>query len=168
MDIKKIFLISLIAVAVIASVSVVSAGLFDGLFGGEPQDNIVELDNITFNTTNATKFKLKNESEGSGGYYKWYMDENETGYNINIYNLSKTDDFGLMLKSYKARYDYDTLPSETVNGVVIYTSSANTGSHVGEPRYIAFVENRDLNTIVDFWSPDPNETAKMALSLKFK
>ena len=42
MNIKKILLISIIAVAIIASVSVVSAGLFDGWFGKEPQDNVIE------------------------------------------------------------------------------------------------------------------------------
>ncbi len=168
MDIKKALLILLIAVAILVSVSAVSAGLFDNLLNVEPQDNIVELDNITFNTTNATKFTLKNESEGPGGYYKWYLDENGTGYNVHIYNLSKVDDFGSMVNSYQAQEDFANLPKETVNGVVVYTTTANTGDHVGEPRYKAYVENKDLKSIVGFSSPDPNETAKMALSLKFK
>lgn len=173
MNTKRVVLILLIVVVIIASVSVVSAGLFDGLFKGEQKDNVIELDNITFNTTNVTKFKIHNETEGPDGYYKWYVNENETGYNVHIYNFSKgfndSDknlDWEASLKSIKD--PYNNLPSQTVNGVVVYTTSANTGNHVGEPRYVAIVENRDLKTIVDFWSPDANETAKMASTIKFK
>lgn len=57
MDIKKVLLITLIAVAIILSVSAVSAGLFDGLMGGGQQDNIIEIDGMIFNTTNAADFK---------------------------------------------------------------------------------------------------------------
>ena len=60
------------------------------------------------------------------------------------------------------------LPSQTVDGVVVYTDSAKLGSYVGEPRYAALIENQNINKDVKLWSPDPNETAKMALSLKFK
>ena len=157
MDVKRILLISLIAIAVIASVSSVSAGLFDGLFGEEQKDNVIEIDNITFNTTNVTKFELYNESDG----WKWYMDENKSGYNIHIIDFDEVD--GLVTTP-----ETENAPSETVNGVVVYTKTANTGDHVGEPRYVAYVVNKDLNNEIVLWSPDPNETAKMALSLKFK
>ena len=95
MDIKKILLISVIAVAILASFTVVSAGLFDGLFGGEQPDNIVKVYNVKFNFTNesnVTKFKLENESECDGGYYKYYFDENGDGYNVWIWNASKADE----------------------------------------------------------------------------
>ena len=168
MNVKKILLISLLAVAIIASVSAVSAGLFDGLFGGNPQDNVIEMDNITFNTTNVTKFKLFNESKEDYGNYKWYVDENDTGYNVYIINCSDVDDstFNEVAKLYED--NYDNLPVQTINGIVVYTTSAKTGAHVGEPRYEAYIENNDLNTIIDIFSPDPNETAKMASTLKFK
>ena len=74
MNVKKILLISLIAVAVIVSVSAVSAGFFDGLFGEEQQDNVIEIENITFNTTNVTEFKLYNHTEDFGVYWNWYID----------------------------------------------------------------------------------------------
>ena len=77
MNTKRVVLILLIVVVIIASVSVVSAGLFDGLFKGEQKDNVIELDNITFNTTNVTKFKIHNETEGPDGYYKWYIQYSE-------------------------------------------------------------------------------------------
>lgn len=168
MKVKKILLITLIAVAIIASVSAVSAGLFDGLFGEEQKDNVIEIDHISFNTTNVTKFKIYNQTEGYGGYHKHYMDENHTGYNVHIYNSSKGENIAWKdaLKEFKGD-SYDNIPSETINGVVVYTTSANIGEHVGEPRYKAYVENRDAKTIVEFWSPDANETAKMISTLKF-
>ena len=148
--------------------SCVSAGLFDGLFGEKQQDNVVEIDHIKFNTTNETKFKLYNETNGTGWSAKHYIDENETGFNFWIYNCSGLDKSAWQsnLKTYKAE-KYDNVPSETVNGVVIYTTSAGQGKHVGEPRYDAVVENHDLQSIVKFSSPNPNETAKMVLSIKF-
>lgn len=169
MDIKKILLVALIAVAIVASVSAVSAGLFDGLFGEEQKDNVVEIDNITFNTTNVTEFKLENETNEDGMSYKYYFDKNGTGYNVWIYDLNEVDNsvWVEFVKLFK-QDTYDNVPCETVNGVVVYTTSAAHGEHVGEPRYESYVENSDLNTIVRFATPDPNETAKMTLSLKFK
>lgn len=157
MDIKKILLISLIAVAIVASVSVVSAGLFDGLFGEEQKDNVIEVENITFNTTNVTKFVLFNESDGD----KWYVDENDSGYNLHIINFDE-------LKGTTVTPQTENSPSETVNGIVIYTTTANSGDQVGEPRYKAYVENNDLNSMVWISSPDINETVKMISTLKFK
>ena len=158
MDTKKILLISVIVVAILTSIGAVSAGLLDGLFGGELQDNVIEIDNITFNTTNVTKFVLCNETDG----YKWYMDENRSGYSIHIFDL---DEF----KGIPKTPETEDAPSQTVNGIVVYTKIANmSGQVIGEPRYVAYIQNEDLNKLVDIWSPDPNETAKMALSLKFK
>lgn len=169
MNRKKIVIISLIAIAVLGSVSAVSAGFLDGLFGEEKQDNVIELDNITFNTTNITKFKLLEGSEGEYTDTYWYVDENDTGYNVHVFNatgeVDETQFETIAMPAYKERYD--NLPTQTVNGVVVYTMSSNSGDNVGEPRYAAFVQNNDLRVIVDFSSPDPNETAKMALSLKF-
>jgi hypothetical protein len=169
MDVKKILLITLIAVAIVASVSAVSAGLFDGLFGGEEaQDNVIEIDNIQFNTTNASEFKLFNRTEESGAYWDWYIDVNDTGYNINIINASGVDNdtYYEVIKLYKE--EYDNYPSETINGTVVYTTTANDGDHIGEPRYVSYIVDNDLKTLVDICSPDPNETAKMASTLEFK
>ena len=157
MNTKKVLLILLITVAVIVSVSVVSAGFLDGLFGGQQKDNVIEIDNITFNTTNVTKFKLCNETNGD----KWYVDENDSGYNLHIINFNE---FTGITKTPQT----ENSPSQTVNGIVIYTSSSNSGAHVGEPRYKAYIENRNLNTLIGVSSPDANETAKMASTLKFK
>lgn len=162
MNIKRILLISLIAVAIVASVSVVSAGLFDGLFGGEPQDNVIEIDNITFNTTNATDFKLINESQG----WKGYVSDNGTGkYTIYIIDENKVVDSASWKLSIKNRKN--NVPNQEVNGIVIYTSSAEQGEYIGEPRYMAHIFNGNINTDVILYSPNPNETAKMASTLKF-
>lgn len=58
-------------------------------------------------------------------------------------------------------------PSQTVNGVVVYTMSATTGAGAGKPMYQSYVENNDLNTVYRIATNNPNETAKMVLSLKF-
>lgn len=153
---KKIYLLGIALIMLLLSISVVSAGLFDGLFGEEQQDNVIEIENITFNTTNVTKFELYNESDG----YKWYVDENKTGYNIQIIDFNEY--YGMAMTP-----ENENAPSETVNGIVVYTKTANTGDHIGEPRYVSYVINKDLNKEITIWSPDPNETAKIALSLKF-
>ena len=168
MDTKKILLISLIAVAILASFSAVSAGWLEDLFGGQPQDNVVEIENITFNTTNVTSFKLLNETDILGAHASGYIDENDTGYNVHIINCSGIDggSFNDFVQSYLT--EFDNSPSQTINGAVIYTVSADSGDNVGEPRYLAYVKNKDLQTLVEICSPDANETAKMILSLKFK
>ena len=138
-DTKKILLITFIAVAILASVGVVSAGFFDGLFGEQQHDNVIEIDNITFNTTNVTKFKLFNETNGD----KWYVDENDSGYNLHIINFNEFNGITTTPQT-------ENSPSQTVNGVVIYTSSSNSGAHVGEPRYKAYIENFKLFFSVHF------------------
>ena len=172
MDIKKIVLISLIVVAIVASVSAVSAGWFDGLFGDQHKDNVVEVDGITFNTTNATELELINKTEHQA-YSSWhvikkqYADKNGSGYNVWIYNFSGGSNWNSAVEWHKTN-GYEKKPSQTVNGVVIYTISAKRGPNIGQPRFQAIVENADLKSIVEIVSPDPNETAKMVLSLKFK
>lgn len=39
---------------------------------------------------------------------------------------------------------------------IIYKRYYDWGS-IGEPRYVAYVDNYDLNTIVDIWTPDPKQ-----------
>ena len=162
MDIKRILLISLIAVAVIASVSVVSAGLFDGLFGGEQQDNVIEIENITFNTTNTTDFTLYENNSGEG--YKCYVSDNCTG-NFTVWVLDLNQD--TYVYSYLINEKIRPNPSSVVDGYVVYNTMSDIGSQVGEPRYTSYVENKNLNEVIIFVSPDANETVKMVSTLKF-
>ena len=137
----------------------------------EKPDNIVKVDKISFNTScdsNVTKFKLYNKTSGDGGFMKYYVDENDSGYNLWIHNISKTDSatFNNRVKSF--RTSFGNTPSETVDGIVIYTTSAVRGNHVGEPRYGTYIVNADLKTIVEFSTPSVNETVKIAHSLNFE
>ena len=129
MNIKRILLITVIAVAILASVSVVSAGLFDGLFGGEQQDNVIELDEITFNTTNATDFK-----EDKAFQEKYYHEiliptkyncDNGTGYSgVLIFDYSRYDSNSADEEVRNKMMDtYKNYPYQNVNGIVVYTSS---------------------------------------------
>lgn len=167
MNMKRILLIALIAAAVVASASAVSAGWFDGWFGEETHDNVVEIDSITFNTTNATEFKLNGQTEDEDGNYRWYVDENKTGYNVHIYNYTYADDttWKSLVDSYRD-FQIGNSSSKTVNGTAVYPTS--TKNNAGEAKFAAFVQDDDSHILVDFVSPDEAETAKMASTLNFK
>lgn len=154
----------------ILSVSAVSAGLFDGLLGGEKaQDNVIEIDNVTFNTTNVSEFKLYNVTEDFGVDWNWYVDENDTGYNVYVCNVSFLNDSGFnqLLKDLEDDMTADSVSSQTIDGIVVYNTSANYGDRIGEVRYEAYVADNDLKSVVDICTPDLNETVKMASTLKF-
>ena len=171
MDIKKILLISLIAVAIFASVSAVSAGLFDGLFGEEQKDNVIEIDNITFNTTNATNFTHmeKYDESSDGAYERTAYVSTEDGkqgrYTIYIMQFYDQDTAQLALNQFKQQ-EKDS--KSVIDGREIYLTSAQIGEYVGEPRYETYVYNADLNKVIVIFTPDANETVKMASTLKFK
>ncbi len=171
MNIKKILIISLIALAVIASVSAVSAGWFDGLFGEQQKDNVVELDDMTFNTTNATnfnKFVKPSEDEnlkitiynGTGNYILVSFDYSE------YYKIDNSSD-ELMMKGILDGMK-DT-PYQVVNGIVIYPSAPvyHNESNIRQ-MFTASVQDTESHKIIMLSSPDPNETSKMASTLKFK
>lgn len=167
MDIKKVLLITLIVVAIIASVSAVSAGWFDGLFGGH-QDNVIEIDNITFNTTNSTNFTHDEKYDSSDSFFeKKCYHNNENGSNgkntINILQFYDNETYYSLLKQYKEEYDTKSI----IDGREVYLTSAAVGEYVGEPRYSTFVYNADLNKAVVIITPDANETVKIASTLKF-
>lgn len=63
---------------------------------------------------------------------------------------------------------YKNYPYQNVNGIVVYTSSLTSGEDVGKPVYMTYIQNEDLDKVVVLSSPDINETAKMASTLKFK
>ena len=94
MDIKKLLIISLVAVAVLSSAATASAGLFDGFLMPGNGDNVVDIGPVTFNTTNVTVFKL-NETypeEEFGANFSTYMDDGDACYTINILNGSVLND----------------------------------------------------------------------------
>lgn len=171
MNTKKILLITLIAVAILASVSAVSAGMFDGLFGGQQQDIVIEIDNITFNTTNATNFtnfeKYDNSSEGvyESKCYRNMDDGKQGKYTVVITQFYNKDFAQKAITKFK---EQNKDSKSVIDGREVYLTSAVVGDYVGEPRYSTYVYNADLNKIVSISTPDQNETVKMASTLKFK
>lgn len=167
MNMKRILLVLVIAFAVIVSLSAVSAGLFDGLLG-QSQDNVIEISNITFNTTNVTQFKLFNKTGDAGECAEWYVDENDSGYNVQIYNLSAIDESDYNEWFMEYLNELGNISSQKIDGVVVYNTTATLGDNIGDARYGAYVENKDLKTVVDICTPNPDETVKIASTLKFK
>lgn len=161
MDIKKLLLVALIAVAVVASVSAVSAGLFDGLFGGEEpaQDNVVSIECCSFNTTNITNDDIVVNETGSTDLGNWYHDKNFTGFNVHVIN---TSDYTIKQIAEQAGYtEYGV-----VDGFMIYVAQPSMGGNTGV-RYVAMFQDSNLGRTVDLWSSDLNETLKMAKSFKW-
>lgn len=162
---KRIIFSILIIIAVFACLASVYSSTTQ-----EKPDNIITIENIEINTTadsNITQFILYNKTEENNCYNAQYVDEDFTGYNIWIWNLSEMDNSEW--NDYVANWKtgYDNIPSETINGVVVYTISAERGDHVGQPRFDSYVINQDLKTIVEFATPTQNETVKMKLSIEF-
>lgn len=171
MNVKKILLVALIAVAIVASVSAVSAGWFDGLFGEQQKDNVIEIDNITFNTTNATNFThvKKYDDSSEEVYNRTCYVNNEDGkqgrYTLYILQYYDKDIAQLALNQFKEQQKDS---KSVIDGREVYLTSAQIGEYVGEPRYETFVYNADLNKIVVIYTPDANETVKISSTLKFK
>ena len=161
MDVKKLLLVALMVVAVVASVSVVSAGLFDGLFGGEEeaQDNVVTIECCSFNTTNVTNEDIVVNETGSTELGNWYHDKNFTGFNVHIIN---TSDYTIKEIAEQGGYsEYGV-----VDGFMIYVAQPNVGGS-NSVRYVAMFQDSNLGRTVDVWSSDLNETLKMAKSFKW-
>lgn len=162
MNVKKILLITLIAVAVVASFSAVSAGLLDTLTDEGSPSNVIEIENITFNTTNATVFKyIGVDNEGWSDYVskdrtRLFSIVNDSGLNDSQYDFEIDE-----LKGYLAA----NMTAQKVNGVDVYTFNELEND---TELYVAYVINDDLKSLVQFSSEDANETAYMASTLEFK
>lgn len=162
MNVKKILLITLIAVAVVASFSAVSAGLLDTLTDEGSPSNVIEIENITFNTTNATVFKyIGVDNEGWSDYVskdrtRLFSIVNDSGLNDSQYEFEIDE-----LKGYLAA----NMTAQKVNGVDVYTFNELEND---TELYVAYVINDDLKSLVQFSSEDANETAYMASTLEFK
>lgn len=140
------------------------------VYCSNPQsDNIVKVGNIEFNTTadsHITKFELYNRTDyDDGSYYEQYVDENFIGYNIFIWNISASNEWDNFTNFVEKQHIDD--PSETINGIMVYNTTAGQGENAGEQRFDAFIVNNNYKTIVEFSTPTPDETVKLASSLKF-
>ena len=154
MDTKKIIILVLVvAVAAVACLMAFTSG------PSGPGDNVVELDGIAFNTTNATDFVKTNERNDSAYNMSYYVSGNGTG---NAYvNVLKFNDETMKDSVLNAHKNF---PSENVNGAVVYTESGSTGEDVSDVMYVSIVEGDE---VVIVGSPDAGETAKMASTMRF-
>ena len=133
-------------------------------------DYTICIDNIKFNTTfdsNINQFQLYNDTDfDDGTYEKQYVDQNHVGYNVFIWNISTGDDWDDF--SNHVKKSYENISYETINGVQVYNVTAGQGDYAGAPRFESYIINDDLKTIVQFSTPTPEDTVKIALSLEFR
>ena len=154
MDTKKIIILVLVvAVAAVACLMAFTSG------PSGTGDNVVELDGISFNTTNATDFVKTNERNDSAYNMSYYTSCNGTGEcYVNVLKFNDGTMKDSVLNAHK------NFPSENVNDAVVYTESGSTGEDVSEVMYISIVEGDE---VVIVGSPDAGETAKMASTMRF-
>lgn len=101
-------------------------------------------------------------------YARWFVDEDESEYDVQIYNYSALDEsyYNQWVIEYFGYFA--NMPSQDINGVVVYNISADSGKHIGDTRYVASLEMRDSKTVIAISTPDMNETVKMISTLKLK
>ena len=129
------------------------------------RDNTIELDGISFNTSNATDFLKTSEKNDSSYQMSYYTSENGTGSSyVNVLDFGANGDASLIDSILNAHRNF---PSQTIDGITVYTESSSTGEDSSQETFISVVQNTELNKIVIFGSPDASETVKMASTLKF-
>ena len=92
MDKKKIGIVIIIVVIAILACLMLSHTLTPQ----EKPDTVIKIDKIKFNMTNEsniTNFTLKNKNSDEGYNYSYYTDNNNTGYNVWIFDLSKSEGY---------------------------------------------------------------------------
>ena len=129
------------------------------------RDNTVALDGISFNTTNATDFIKTSEKNDSSYQMSYYTSENGTGSSyVNVLDFGGNGDATLIDSILNAHRNF---PSQTIDGITVYTESSSTGEDSSQETFVSVVQNTEWNKIVIFGSPDASETVKMASTLKF-
>ena len=150
---KYILIILAIILIVIACFSV---------YAYSSHNNQCDIGIVTFNTTNATNFDCINSSQGM----KVYLDDSEK-YTVYVFNYDEMSNSNKLYWKDNVEYEKKK-PTQTVDGIVVYTTSANIGKFVGEPRYAAIIEDYNSNTEVYMSTPSVDETVYMVKSFKFK
>lgn len=128
--------------------------------GNVSGDNVISLDGVTFNTTKTTDFIKTDERNESGYLMKYYVDANGTG--KSYVNILESDDMGFVENVMNAHANF---PSQTVDGITVYTESESTGEDLNGTEYVSVMKNGG-GRIVIIGSPDLDETVKMASTLK--
>lgn len=157
MDKKRI----LIIVVLVVIIAALAFGILNSL-NSTPKVHTVDVDVGNFNCSENINFTLKNSSNG---YYE-YSNENQT-YTVKVMKFNESE--------YYHSYGYDLAlekirgyPSSTVDGVIVYNSTANVGKYVGQLRHIALIDNNDKHINIQISTPSVDETVLIANSFKFK
>ncbi|WP_298524688.1 hypothetical protein [uncultured Methanobrevibacter sp.] len=155
MDIKKIKIIGIATVIAIIALSAAYAA----------QDNVIEIENIKFNTTNITEFTFYSEDsyDNDTGIMTTYCGgENNESY-ITIYNESKMNQSGYKTSIEEFMAEFENLTTQTVDEIQIYENETEDGM-----MYYTVIDNDDLQTSVFIECKELNETVKIASTLEFK
>ena len=161
MDMKKISIMTIVAVIAIVACS--------AAFAAQQQDNVIEIDNIEFNTTNVTKFIFfNNRDESENVIASYYIDEDDSGYTLCVLNCSEMNEseFDLTYSGWIEDERNESASTNETNGFEIFSVKANNGNNIGDARYSAYKEFKDMKTAVYVSTPDANETAKIISTLK--
>ena len=150
----------LIIILVIIIIAIACFGAY--AYFSSPNNQVNDIGIATFNTTNAGNFDCINSSQGM----KVYLDDSEK-YTVYVFNYDEMSNSNKLYWKDNVEYEKKK-PTQTVDGIVVYTTSANIGKFVGEPRFAAIIENNNLNTEVYMSTPSVDETVYMAKSFKFK
>ena len=154
---KKIILIIILVIAVIASVSII---LYENQMTGiithnnEPVIYNNTIEGVgSFQSMNATNFTENNTSAKGQTFYT----SNMTGCEISTI----TD--GDMVEITK---NEAVMVNDSPKGHTIYKITANIGEHKGEVRYVSFIKDQDNDRWIMISSPDKNLTDLMVDSFK--
>ena len=155
---KKTILIIAVLIVVIAALAF---GILNSL-NSAPKVHAVDVDVGTFNCSENINFTLRNSSNG---FYE-YSNENQT-YTVKVMKFNESDYY----HSYGYNMALDKIrgyPSSTVDGVIVYNSTANVGQYVGQLRHMALIDNNDKNINIEISTPSVDETVLIANSFRFK
>ncbi len=154
-DKRNIIIIALIII-IIAIIGIICYSMFMV----EPV-KVVDVGVGTFNCSSDLNFTL-NKTDGP---LKEYTADNGR-YTVKVFNLSQGSyyyNYGLSL----ANKEINTYPSSVIDNVLIYNSTANVGEYVGEPRFIARIDNNDQNLQIQITTPDVDDTIQIAKTFQF-
>lgn len=115
MDMKKIMILTVVLIIAVTSLSTVSAGLFDGLFGNS-QNNIINIDDYQFNIPDG--FELDNDSENYNYKAYWFLSAGgEYGFESDIEDgdLSEVPDGAEVFNQTHMRYVNSEGKNITIN-----------------------------------------------------
>lgn len=154
-DKRNIIIITLIIVII-----AISSLICYSIFTSEPV-KVVNVGVGTFNCSNDLNFTL---NETSGPLNEYTADNGR--YTVKVFNLSQGNyyyNYGISL----ANEEIKKYPSSVIDNVLIYNSTANVGEYIGEPRFIAIIDNYDENLQIQITTPEVEETVQIASSFKF-